>query len=181
MESTAEVWAAVCLVLASAASLSFRCILTALTPYTQLFTTALLILSTGLKEQKQWFNFSLKHISANSQRFSRHLSSNVNYFCSTGILKVTEMREHGTHLQFDKAETQSIDDIKSADVVLVKYKWDQRVNWSLIAVRQVPTLTYCLWIVNVGMRRTVFWFFPCREFFSAAFLTRHRSCPLSIY
>lgn len=50
MESTAEVWAAVSLVLTGAASLSFCCILTALTPYTQLFTTALLIRSAGLKE-----------------------------------------------------------------------------------------------------------------------------------
>lgn len=97
-------------------------------------------------------------------------SSNANYFYNTGVLKVTAMREHGTHLHFHKAEThRSIDDIndsprvKSA-VFLVKYKWDQRVNWSLIAVRQVPTLTYRLWIVNVGIRRTVFWLFPCRVF-----------------
>ena len=50
MEQTAEVWAAVCLALTSAAGLSFRCIYTALTPHTQLLTTALLILRTGLEE-----------------------------------------------------------------------------------------------------------------------------------
>lgn len=53
MESTAEVWTAVSLILTSAARLSFCCILSALTPNTQLFTTALIILSTGLKQQKK--------------------------------------------------------------------------------------------------------------------------------
>lgn len=50
MKRTAEVGAAVALVLAGAAGLSFRCVWTALAPYTQLFTAALLVLSARLKE-----------------------------------------------------------------------------------------------------------------------------------
>lgn len=51
MKSTAEVWVAVTLGMTGAACFSFCCILAALTPDTQRFTTALPILSTGLKEQ----------------------------------------------------------------------------------------------------------------------------------
>lgn len=47
MDETAEVWAAVSLLVTSAARLSFGCIQAALTPHTQLLTTALIILSAG--------------------------------------------------------------------------------------------------------------------------------------
>ena len=53
MEGTAEVEAAVSLVLTSAPGFSFGCILAALAPNTQLFTTALVILSTGLKKEEK--------------------------------------------------------------------------------------------------------------------------------
>lgn len=59
MESTAEVGAAVSLVLTSAASLSFCCILTALAPNTQLLTAALLILSAGLNGEKKKMVFNV--------------------------------------------------------------------------------------------------------------------------
>lgn len=53
VKRTAEVGAAVRLVLAGAAGLSFRRVRAALAPYTQLFTAALLVLSARLKEQQQ--------------------------------------------------------------------------------------------------------------------------------
>lgn len=50
MESAAEVGAAVGLVSAGAAGVSFGCVVTALAPYAQLLPTALLILRAGLKK-----------------------------------------------------------------------------------------------------------------------------------
>lgn len=64
MDSTAEVWAAVGLVVTSAASISFGCILGALAPHTQLFATALWIFSTGLKTQ----HFSRKQLRQQSSQ-----------------------------------------------------------------------------------------------------------------
>lgn len=49
MESTAEVGAAVTLILTSGAGFSSACILTALTPNTQLSVTTLFIFSAGLR------------------------------------------------------------------------------------------------------------------------------------
>lgn len=55
MKSTAEIRTAVGLLLASAACVSFCCILAALTPNTQLLTTALSIFSTRLKINKDFY------------------------------------------------------------------------------------------------------------------------------
>lgn len=52
MESTAQVWIAVTLVLADASSLSFSCVLGTLTPDAQVPRAALLILTTGLYTTK---------------------------------------------------------------------------------------------------------------------------------
>lgn len=49
MESTAEVWAAVVLVLADAASFPLSGVLAALAPHTQMSCTTLLILFAGLE------------------------------------------------------------------------------------------------------------------------------------
>lgn len=87
MESAAEIWAAVSLVLTCAASLSFCYILTALTPNTQLVTTALHVPSTGLKKRQQ--KISLWVFSANSGNSGQFKPQ----FCLQHRCgKVTEMR-----------------------------------------------------------------------------------------
>ena len=58
MESTAELWAAVLLVLTGAASVPFSCIGAALPPHTQLTSTALLVFSARLKAQRKPNSFS---------------------------------------------------------------------------------------------------------------------------
>lgn len=74
MESTAEVWAAVSLVLTSASGLSLGCILAALAPHTELFTTALCILSAGLRKVafEQTANNSAGSPSPNTDALKEH-------------------------------------------------------------------------------------------------------------
>lgn len=86
MESTAEVRPAVRLVLTGAASFSFCCVLTALAPHTHLFTTALLIFTARLRGQRKCFSYFSKQ-----PTFQQILSAT-----------------HDTHLQFNRAETHSI-------------------------------------------------------------------------
>lgn len=95
MEGTAEVGAAVSLVLASAASLSFRFIWTALAPYTQLFTAALLILNTRLKEEeKKCFSISQPFNKTSFITFQQTSPINCEFFLQSWCLKSHDERHY---------------------------------------------------------------------------------------